>query len=206
MDASKNHSFFLWSKTGCGIYELILKMVVWPVPSRSPRQVWSWYWRLEILETDVSFRISSARLWSLIFRALSNHFHLEFSKCYFLSRQPIQRDEGKVPAEIGLIPLVGEHIWNSGSKEIGHANLDVIVSHQGRNSATYSNFLSKQFFLHLPVCLLCENGSLLFERSPLLSQVSKVWCISLILTPFPVSYRSNASFVVSPNDIEFFLT
>ena len=75
--------------------------------------------------------------------------------------------ENKFPPEIGLVPLVVSTFgaW----EEDAYANLREIVSHQGRNSATNSKVLSKQFFQRLSVCLQRENGSLLFERSPLSS-------------------------------------
>ena len=73
--------------------------------------------------------------------------------------------EGKLPPEVGLIPLVVSTFgaWEDDAR----ANLNEIVSHQGRNSAVNSNSLKKQFFQRLSVCLQRENGSLLFARSPL---------------------------------------
>ena len=75
--------------------------------------------------------------------------------------------EGKLPPEVGLIPLVVSIFgaWEDDAR----ANLREIVSHQGRNSSCNSNVLTKQFFQRLSVCLQRENGSLLFERSPLSS-------------------------------------
>ena len=75
--------------------------------------------------------------------------------------------DGKLPPEVGLIPLV---ITTFGAwEEDAHANLKEIVSHQVRNSASDSSLLCKHFFQRLSVCLQRENGSLLFERSPLSS-------------------------------------
>ena len=84
-----------------------------------------------------------------------------------LSPSLLQKYENKLPPEVGLVPLVVSTFgaW----EEDAYANLREIVSHQGRNSATNSKVLSKQFFQRLSVCLQRENGSLLFERSPLSS-------------------------------------
>ena len=75
--------------------------------------------------------------------------------------------EGKLPQEVGLIPLVVSTFgaWEDDAR----SNLCEIVSHQGRNSAVNSNSLKKQFFQRLSVCLQRENGSLLFALSPLSS-------------------------------------
>ena len=73
--------------------------------------------------------------------------------------------EGKLPQEVGLIPLV---VTTFGAwEDDARANLSEIVSHQGRNSAVNSISLKKQFFQRLSVCLQRENGSLLYARSPL---------------------------------------
>ena len=52
-------------------------------------------------------------------------------------------------------------------EEYAFSNLREIVAHQSRNSASNPNTLSKQFFQRLSVRLQRENGSLLFDRSPL---------------------------------------
>ena len=70
--------------------------------------------------------------------------------------------DGKLPPEVDLIPLV---VTTFGAwEEDAHANLKEIVSHQGRNAASDSSL-----FQRLSVRLQRENGSLLFERSPLSS-------------------------------------
>ena len=75
--------------------------------------------------------------------------------------------EGKLPPEVGLIPLV---VTTFGAwEDDARSNLKEIVSHHGRNSSSSSVSLSKQFFQRLSVCLQRENGSLLFSRSPLSS-------------------------------------
>ena len=75
--------------------------------------------------------------------------------------------EGKLPPEVGLIPLV---VTTFGAREDdARANLKEIVAHQGWNSSVNSKSLCKQFFQRLSVCLQRENGSLLFSRSPLSS-------------------------------------
>ena len=52
--------------------------------------------------------------------------------------------EGKLPIEVGLIPLV---VTTFGAwEDDAHANLKEMVPHQGRNSSINSNLLSKQFF------------------------------------------------------------
>ena len=93
--------------------------------------------------------------------------------------------EGKLPQEVGLIPLV---VSTFGAWE-DNANMCETVSHQGRNSAVNSNSLKKQFFQRLSVCLqrlskLRPNWTYWPLMGPL-SALSVVAAHALSLPDFP---------------------
>ena len=58
--------------------------------------------------------------------------------------------EGKLPPEVGLIPLVTTFgAW----EDDAHSNLKEIVAHLGQGLSSNSSSLRKQFFQRLSVCL-----------------------------------------------------
>ena len=73
--------------------------------------------------------------------------------------------EGRLPCEIGLIPLPVSTFgaW----EDIAAANLIELVRAQSANLRVEPGKLQRHFFERLSVILQRENGAMLLERSPL---------------------------------------
>ena len=73
--------------------------------------------------------------------------------------------EGKLPREIGLIPLPVSTFgaW----EDVAAANLKELVRTQSANLRVEPAKLQRHFFERLSIILQRENGAMLLERSPL---------------------------------------